>query len=201
MSFENIQFDWLEEVIIPAIDLLYSTPKDRDLIQRNANERTIVANIYCKANAILYQMQSTNQKLASLDIDIEYNRNYADSKMVYEKCKSCPNEGCFIKESNYQLTDSSPDMIIHHRGLNDNNQVIIEFKKVSNRSNRERDDDKAKLIYFTCQRKYLEHNEVDYQYHTGYFIDLGIDRYFVTTYQDTAYDDPRCRQGGVWLDN
>jgi len=199
MSFKNIQFDWLEEVIIPAIDLLYSTPKDRDLIQRNANERTIVANIYCKANAILYQMQSTNQKLASLDIDIEYNRNYADSKMVYEKCKSCPNEGCFIKESNYQLTDSSPDMIIHHRGLNDNNQVIIEFKKVSNRSNRERDDDKAKLIYFTCQQPFPDHEKENYQYRIGFFIDLDIDKYLVTTYQDANFVDLRCRRGGVWL--
>jgi hypothetical protein len=198
MSFKNIQFDWLE-VIIPAIDLLYSTPNDKDLIRRNANERTIVANIYCKVNVILYQMQSTNQELADLGIDIEYNRNDVNPKRVYEKCGSCQKANCFIKERNFQLTESSPDMIIHHRGLNDNNQVIIEFKKVSNRNNRERDDDKAKLIYFTCQRPFPNHEDENYQYHIGFFIDLDIDRYCVTTYQDATHDVPRCRQRGAWI--
>ena len=199
MSFRIIQFDWLEEVIIPAIDLLYSTPNDRDLIRRNANERTIVANIYCKVNAILYQMQSTNQELANLGIDIEYNRNDVNPKRVYEKCGSCQKANCFIKERNFQLTVSSPDMIIHHRGFNDNNQAIIEFKKVSNREDDERDTDKAKLIYFTCQQPFPDHENENYQYHIGFFIDLDIDRYFVTTYRDTHSDETITRQGGKWL--
>ncbi len=201
MSFRDNHFNWLEEIIIPAIDLFYAEPKDQDLIARNASERAIAANIYFKANAYLAQKKDTNQGMDDLVIDIEYNRNAEGSKEVFVKCGFCDKHDCFINQKHLQYTTSSPDMVIHHRGFNDNNQVVIEFKKVSNRNNKERDDDKAKLIYFTCQRKYLEHNEVDYQYHTGYFIDLGIDRYFVTTYQDTAYDDPRCRQGGVWLDN
>lgn len=197
MSFKNIQFDWLEEVIIPAIDLLYSTPKDRDLIQRNANERTIVANIYCKANAIFNEKQNTTIELEDLSIDIEYNRNYSKPKRVYEKCGSCKNEGCFIKQKHLQY--SSPDMIIHHRGSNDNNQVIIEFKKVSNGEDDERDADKAKLIYFTCQRPFPDHEKENYQYRIGFFIDLDIDKYLVTTYQDANFVDLRCRRGGVWL--
>lgn len=199
MSFRNIQFDWLEEVIIPAIDLLYSTPNDRDLIRRNANERTIVANIYCKVNAILYQMQSTNQELANLGIDIEYNRNDVNPKRVYEKCGSCQKANCFIKERNFQLTVSSPDMIIHHRGFNDNNQAIIEFKKVSNREDDERDTDKAKLIYFTCQQPFPNHENENYQYCIGFFIDLDTDKYSITTYQDASFGDPRYRQGGEWI--
>lgn len=199
MSFRIIQFDWLEEVIIPAIDLLYSTPNDRDLIRRNANERTIVANIYCKVNAILYQMQSTNQELANLGIDIEYNRNDVNPKRVYEKCGSCQKANCIIKERNLQHTVSSPDMIIHHRGFNDNNQIIIEFKKVSNTENEDRDTDKAKLIYFTCQQPFPNHEDENYQYNLGFFIDIDIDRYIVTTYQDASHGVPRIRQGGVWL--
>lgn len=199
MSFRNIQFDWLEEVIITAIDLLYSTPNDRDLIRRNANERTIVANIYCKVNAILYQMQSTNQELVNLGIDIEYNRNDVNPKRVYEKCGSCQKANCIIKERNLQHTVSSPDMIIHHRGFNDNNQVIIEFKKVSNRENEERDTDKAKLIYFTCQQPFPNHEDENYQYNLGFFIDIGLDRYSVTTYQDASHGISRCRQGGAWI--
>jgi len=199
MSFSEVQFDCFYEIIVPAIDLLYSTPNDRDLIRRNANERTIVANIYCKVNAILYQMQSTNQELANLGIDVEYNRNDVNPKRVYEKCGSCQKANCFIKERNLQHTVSSPDMIIHQRGFNDNNQVIIEFKKVNNREDNERDTDKAKLIYFTCQQPFPNHENENYQYRIGFFIDLDTNRYSVTTYQDASFGDPRYRQGGVWL--
>lgn len=199
MSYKELNFDWLEEVIIPAIDLLYTTPNDRDLIRRNANERTIVANIYCKVNAILYKMQTTNEKLVNLGVDIEYNRNNLYPKRVYEKCGFCQKANCLIKERNLQPTVSSPDMIIHHRGFNDNNQVVFEFKKVSNREINERNSDIAKLIYFTCQRPFPEHADENYQYHIGFFIDLDIDSFSVTTYQDATCGVPRCRHGGVWL--
>ncbi|MEN6393859.1 MAG: hypothetical protein ABFD53_08630 [Anaerolineaceae bacterium] len=199
MSFRDIQFNWLEEVIVPSIDLLYSTPKDRDLIQRDANERTVVANIYCKANAILYEKQTINNDLDNLGIDIEYNRNSANPKRVYEKCGICPNEGCFIKVSNLQHTVSSPDMIIHQRGSNENNQVVIEYKKASNINPQERDADKAKLIYFTCQQPFQDHENENYQYRIGFFIDLDLATYSVTNYQDADYGVPRIRQGGVWL--
>lgn len=199
MSFRDIHFNWLEEIIIPAIDLVYSTPKDRDLIQRNANERTVVANIYCKTNSILNEKQNITQELENLGIDIEYNRNYANPKRVYEKCSSCQKTNCFIKERNLEHTISSPDMIIHQRGSNEDNQVVIEYKKTSNVNAQERDADKAKLIYFTCQQPFLHHEDENYQYHIGFFIDLDIDRYSITTCQDATNDVPRYRQGGVWV--
>ena len=199
MSFRDIHFNWLEEIIVPSIDLLYGTPKDRDLIQRDANERTVVANICCKANAILYEKQNINNDLENLGIDIEYNRNSTYPKRVYEKCGVCPNEGCFIKERKLRPTVSSPDMIIHQRGSNENNQVVIEYKKTISINSQERDADKAKLIYFTCQQPFLEHENENYQYRIGFFIDLDCDKYFVTTYQNTSSDQPRTRLRGVWL--
>jgi hypothetical protein len=90
-------------------------------------------------------------------------------------------------------------MIIHQRGSNENNQVVIEYKKVSNPLAQERDADKAKLIYFTCQQPFPDHENENYQYPIGFFIDLDIDRYFLTTYRDTQSDEPRTRQGGIWL--
>ncbi len=198
MSFREIKFDCFNEIIVPALDSFYAEPRDQDLIARNASERAIAANIYFKANAYLAQKQDTNQGMDDLVIDIEYNRNAEGSKEVFVKCGFCDKHDCFINQRYLQYTTSSPDMIIHHRGFNDNNQVVIEFKKVSNRNNKERDADKAKLIYFTCQRKYLEHNEDDYQYRSGFFIDLDIDRYSVTTYQDATYDVPRYRQEDRW---
>jgi hypothetical protein len=199
MSFREIQFDCFNKIIVPALDLFYSEPRDQDLIVRNASERAIVANIYFKANAYLAQQQHTNQGIDDLVIDIEYNRNAKGSKKVFEKCGFCDIQDCFINQRHLQYTTSSPDMIIHHRGFNDNNQVVIEFKKVSNRNNKERDDDKAKLIYFTCQQPFPDHENENYQYHIGFFIDLDLATYSVTTYHDANCDAPRIRQGGVWL--
>jgi len=199
MSFREVQFDCFNELIVPALDSFYAEPRDQDLIARNASERAIVANIYSKANAFFTQKKEANQGLDDLVIDIEYNRNGEGSKEVFGKCDFCNKQDCFIKQRHHQYTTSSPDMIIHHRGFNDNNQVVIEFKKVRNRDNRERCDDKAKLIYFTCQRPFPDHEDENYQYRIGFFIDLDRDKYFVTTYEDTDSDEPRTRQGGVWL--
>lgn len=199
MSFRDIHFSWLEEIIIPAIDLVDSTPKDRDLIQRDANERTIVANIYCKANSILHQKQSKNNELDHLSIDLEYNRNYVDSKKAFEKCCSCHNNDCFIMQEGFHTEKIYPDMLIHQRGLNMNNQVAIEFKKASNQDKEERNADKAKLIYLTCQQPFPQNEDKNYKFHFGFFIDLDIDTYSVTTYQDANYKVQRIRQGGVWL--
>lgn len=195
MSFSDIKVNWLEEAIVPAIDLLYSIPTDRDLIQRNANERTIVANIYCKVNSTLNKMQNSTKELGNLSVDIEYNRNRFNPKRVYEKCDSCQKANCFIKQRNLQHTVSSPDMIIHQRGSNEGNQVVIEFKKAS----QERDPDKAKLLYFTCQQPFPQHEDENYQYLIGFFIDLDIDRYSITTYKDANFNVPRYRKGGIWL--
>ena len=199
MSFRDIHFNWLEEIIIPAIDSFYNEPKDGDLIQRDVNERTVVANIYCKANSILDEKQNFTKELQYFGIDIEYNRNYADSKRVYEKCGSCQKTDCFIKERNLHHTISSPDMIIHKRGSNDGNQVVIEFKKTSNAYAQERNADKTKLIYFTCQQPFPLHEEENFQFQIGFFIDLDIDRYSVTAYQDADHDAPRLRHGGKCL--
>ena len=199
MSFRDIHFDCFREIIVPALDLFYAEPRDQDLIARNVNERAIVANIYSKANAFFTQKNETNQELDDLVIDIEYNRNGENSKEVFGKCDFCNKQDCFIKQRHLQYTTSSPDMIIHHRGFNDNNQVVFEYKKVSNRNNEERDDDKAKLIYFTCQQPFPNHEDENYQYNLGFFIDIGLDRYSVTTYQDASHDISRCRQGGAWI--
>lgn len=197
MSFRDIQFDWLEEIILPAIDRFYKNKQDRDLIQRNASERTIVANIYCKANSIFRQKQRLNPELEDLGIDLEYNRNFLDSKKAYEKCNLCHVEDCFITHERLQTSEIYPDFLIHQRGFNVNNQVAIEFKKTNN--NERRIEDKKKLIYLTCQQPFPQHEVENYQYRIGFFIDLDTNRYSVTTYQDASFGDPRYRQGGVWL--
>jgi hypothetical protein len=199
MSFREIQFNCFNEIIVPALDWFYSEPRDQDLIARNASERAIVANIYSKVNTSFTQKKEAIQELDDLVIDIEYNRNGENSKEVFGKCDFCNKKDCFIKQRHFQYTTSLPDMIIHHRGFNDNNQVIFEYKKVSNRNNKDREDDKAKLIYFTCQQPFQDHENENYQYRIGFFIDLDLTTYSITTYQNANYGAPRIRQGGVWL--
>jgi hypothetical protein len=200
MSHKDIQFDFLEEIIVPAIDLFYRKQIDKDLLLRNSSERTIVANIYCKANRILQIKQKATRELSKLDIDIEYDRNDVDQKWVYEKCGACSKKDCFINIRKPKITVSSPDMIIHQRGSNEDNQVVIEFKKVGNTKKTDRLADKTKLIYFTCNQPFSIHEEKDYKYHIGFFIDLDIDKYSVTTYQDATFDDPHVRIRDSWVD-
>ncbi len=196
MSFRELHFDWLEEIIVPSIDLFYTEPQDRDLIQRDASERTIVANIYCKANSMFRQLH-LNPELGDLDIDLEYNRNFIDPKMAYEKCRFCNKENCYIKQEGFNIQRIYPDFLIHQRGSNFNNQVAIEFKKTNSIEGRL--EDRKKLTYLTCQQPFPDHENENYQYYIGFFIDLDIDRYFVTTYRDTHSDERRTRQGGIWL--
>ena len=139
-----------------------------------------------------------------LVIDIEYNRNYYDQKLIFGKCMLCHKGNCSNKIENHKETNSYPDMIIQDRGSNDNKQVIIEFKKARNKKDCERSNDEAKLVYFTCQELYKNHEEKDYQFRIGFFIDLDKESYSVTTYQNInsdkpRRDEPRIRQGGVWL--
>lgn len=199
MSYRQKNINWLEEVILPAIDLFYSTPIDRDLIQRDVNERTIAANIYGKVNAILLSKRILTRELRNLGVDTEYDLNVTDKKWVYGKCVLCQIGNCFIKEESYTYTTSLPDLIIHQRGTNEDNQVVIEFKKVSKGSGDDRNKDKAKLIYFTCQQPFPEHEIQNYQYCLGFFIDLDLAGYYVTTYLNATYDVPRYRHEGAWV--
>ena len=198
MTYKNIDFDWLEKIIVPAIDSLYSTQNDKDLLERNAGERTIVAKIYCNANAIFQEEKRINSDIEDLDIDIEYNRNFFESKEVFEKCDNCTNSDCPNIKKRFMITTSSPDFIIHNRGTNNNNQVIIEFKKVKNTNKGERLGDMKKLTYFTCQKPFPRQEKKNYKYRIGYFIDLDENKFSITTYQDALCNSKRCRQNGEW---
>ena len=199
MGFKDIQLDWLEEIVAPAIDLFYRTPTDQDLIARNAAERAIVANIYCKASLNLAQKQEAIQGMDDLIIDIEYNRNFLGPKKAFEKCRGCNKNDCLIKQEGYDIKKKYPDMLIHHRGFNDNNQVVIEFKKVRNNIPQARKDDFAKLVFFTCQEPFPNNEEKNYQFRIGFFIDIDTESYSVTTYLDTNKSETRIRQGGRWI--
>lgn len=172
----DLAFDWLGEIIVPAIDSFYCVPEDRDLRVRDVSERAIVANIFVKMSQILSEKQVSNIMLQNLNIDFEYNRNFCESKTAYaQKCNSCnKKDECEAKIYSSENKNMIPDIIIHTRNTNRNNQVVIEFKKNESSDTK---NDIAKLTYFTCQRKFdkPEDEDKNYKYSIGFFIVLNND--------------------------
>ncbi|MCL2182969.1 MAG: hypothetical protein FWB85_05820 [Chitinispirillia bacterium] len=216
MSYnKELRIDWLNEIIVPAIDLFYSRPEDVDLICRDVSERAIVANIYFYMNFLFKTRQLICAPLRHLSIDIEYNRNFKSTKELYIKCVQleCNSNGCVVHTGNNCVECSkescgvqggggkkimSPDLLIHERNSNKDNQVAIEFKKASN--TRARNNDCSKLTYLTCQKEYTGREDNNYQYGYGYFIDLDEDMYIITPYVDTLKRNLMKRKNGEWID-
>lgn len=190
MAYEELEFDWLKELIHPALCAFYEEPHKRELVERNLHERTLVASIFCSLNSRFEKQKAKNVNLVELDVDFEYNRNMDEQKFLFNKCKKCDSTKCFVKEGNYPKPGSRhpsyPDLVIHKRGTNENNQVVIEFKKQSNTSSR--DNDIAKLTFFTCQKSDSDNPQRDYQYKQGLFIELGESSYKTTFYCDAEKD-------------
>lgn len=182
MAFSELEIDWLKEVIYPAIDSFYNNPEDIKLLKRNLNERNIVAHIFCKAASIFEKLKSADPKLSGLSLDIEYNRNFDKSKIAYEKCNRCKEQDCFIKVEERIPVITIPDLIIHNRESNQNNQVLIEFKK--DQTIEFSPADQAKLTFFTCQSAFKHRESENYQFREAYFIDLKNDTYELTPFVD-----------------
>lgn len=112
----------LLQIVNSALTRVY---REHDyLIQNRVSERSIVFWF-----GIYFHELVAETRFETFDIDVEYNRNFQDSKRT-------PNfeHGTF------------PDFILHRRGSNDHNILIIEFKPWWNTGT---DDDITKLCDFT----------------------------------------------------
>lgn len=99
----------LEDIIKKSLDKLYAN--DKYLIIRRVSERDIVHRF---AHYFENYMQDTD--IESYNVDCEYNRNGYEIKQV---------NGKYVY----------PDFIVHKRGNNENNLLIIEFKTWWNSDN------------------------------------------------------------------
>lgn len=99
----------LEDIIKKSLDKLYAN--DKYLIIRRVSERDIVHRF---AHYFENYMQDTD--IESYNVDCEYNRNAYEIKQV---------NGKYVY----------PDFIVHKRGNNENNLLIIEFKTWWNSDN------------------------------------------------------------------
>jgi len=120
---------------------------DKILLEINANERTITHKL-----AVYLQ-----QSIPDFNVDCEYNR-FEDfvKKMTLPKDK--------INWADTEAKKVFPDIIIHKRGIQEDNLLVIEVKKSSNINSG--DFDRMKL------HKFLQE---PYNYAYGLFLRINLD--------------------------
>ena len=134
----------LEKLIKKSLDDLYQN--DQDLLKRKVAERDLTGLF-----AHYFRNNMKDTAIAEYNVDCEYNR-----------------DGYGMKEIDGTLV--YPDFILHKRGTNESNLLIIEFKTWWNSDNRE-DIEKLKAMMSEWYR---------YQYQYGYSIILNQERDSVT---------------------
>ena len=145
-----IDYTELKQYVINALKTVYND--DYHLIRYPANERRKEWN-HVGERAIVFRfahyLQNTitnDRRFEKLNLDCEYNRNGKQPKRL----PSFSN-GTF------------PDVILHRRGTNDSNILVIEFKGYWNKN---QNNDIEKLCEFTKQRAV-------YNFQLGMAIMLG----------------------------
>ena len=147
----------LDSCIESALDSLYQN--DRYLIwhsvEGGSENKFHVSERACVFRFGLYFDFLFRQKIPYYyHIDVEYNRNL-------KNIKTLPQSGSSETED-----ARIPDLIVHQRGNNENNLLVIEFKTWWNR---DRQQDEKKIERFTDL-------EGDYRYKFGVTVLLGKSR-------------------------
>ncbi len=129
---------------------------DKYLLNINASERSIthILAIYLK------------KEFTDLDVDCEYNRE-GDKPKKYQEIVNEIN--CIgIRVDDIEARTAFPDIIVHKRGNNDDNLLVIEVKKLSGNPNPIDSIDEQKL------RAFLDKDQLDYKYGLGLQIPVGL---------------------------
>ncbi|WOB43778.1 hypothetical protein HNI00_11910 [Thermoleptolyngbya oregonensis NK1-22] len=123
----------IRKVLEEALEQLKG--QDSYLFNVDANERSLTHKLAEYLQAYMP---------AGWNVDCEYNRNQGDTKKLIRKLKE------IAGSPRYDDTDATtvfPDIIIHKRGNNESNLLVIEIKKSTNRDS-EGIVDKEKLNAF-----------------------------------------------------
>lgn len=126
--------------------------------------------------AVYFEQQASSNPLfnhGTYSFDVEYNKNLQTSKEVFKNClssikTSCNKRNCPCKEYSEQK-ESRPDFLVHQRGTNANNLLIVEFKTGTAQKEAHKYD-LDKLTYFTCPKG-------EYKYMFGCFLFLEETKY------------------------
>ncbi len=126
------------QIINFAVNRFLNT--DKELLENNVNERSLTHKF---AEYIQDEVNS------SWFVDCEYNRYGNDPKEI-DEIKQIVGE--IVSTDSLEPKTVYPDIIVHKRGSEGPNWIVIEAKK--NASNKERDDDIKKLGKIKKRYKY-----------------------------------------------
>ncbi len=160
MELNKEQLEELKTMIKQALTHLYRN--DESLIVRETHERSIAFRFGLYFDALL--RLSSFSKMEGMYIDFDYNRNGYISK---------------------ELSGSNiyPDIILHHRGDNQINLLVIEFKTYWNNDTK---GNFEKLERLTSN---------DYQYKFGLGASIIINKTFELTLKSINY----FKSGGIQI--
>ena len=129
-------------------------------------DKYLIANIHkVHEQAIAHRIAHYFENICSVynpafyttyNFDVEYNKNLQEAKEIFAPCWQCRNIKCSCKAYK-EPHDSRPDFLIHKRGSNEQNCLVVEFKKWDSKPE-DIQYDINKLKYFTCPKgeyKYL----------------------------------------------
>lgn len=109
------------------------------------------------------------------DVDCEYNRKYNLVDMANDIKRIIISEAEMMEIAKDRINKNDtysvyPDIIIHKRE-SDNNHLIIEIKKSSNKNASDKKFDKKKLERFTDKVD----NDLKYEYKLGIYLEIGVE--------------------------
>lgn len=163
---DNINFADIKQLIDNALTEFYSN--DGVLLEYDTEDKAVAER--CMVFRIGWYMLNRMKcikKLRWADLDCEYNRNFCDPKYMYVMDTA---------SNKYKKKNIVPDLLIHQRRSNENNLLVIEFKKGDPEPD-DRNKDIQKLAYFTDPG-------MEYTYSYGLYIELHRNGAIVQVFQD-----------------
>lgn len=163
---EDIPFETVKELVLCALKDFY---KNDAILMDYINEREAVSERCMVFHIGCYMLERMKEipTFQRFQLDCEYNRNLEDPKLISIPCEELSGMG---------IRMVYPDLIIHKRRRNDDNLLVIEFKK-GKTSKSAMDQDVDKLKGFTMQTG-------TYCYKFGFFITLYKEYAQIKVYQN-----------------
>lgn len=163
---DNVTFAKVKQLIDHALIEFYTN--DSILLEYDTEDNAVAER--CMVFRIGWYMLNRMKSIKNLswaDLDCEYNRNFSDPKCMY------------IVDAGSNKTKKKnvvPDLLIHKRRSNENNLLVIEFKK-GDPDPDDRDKDIQKLTYFTDPGR-------EYTYSYGLYIELHRNNAVIQVYRE-----------------
>lgn len=139
-----MDFETMKKRVVNALNKLRD--KDFFLLKTNANERTISHKF----------AEYLQEEFSEWIVDCEYNRHGEEIKRI-----DLPSDK--ITWDDTEAKTVFPDIVVHKRNTDNENLLIIEIKKSSNKINHQ--FDKKKIEAFTKE---------PYNYKIGLFIEIDV---------------------------